>query len=61
MVSKKRLEFGSMFVFFLVWLFFTCITFGTSTPSGLFVPGMILGCCVGNLLSILEVKIGYID
>jgi H+/Cl- antiporter ClcA len=37
-------------VFFAIWYFFTCITNGTNTPAGLFLPGMILGCCVGRLM-----------
>ena len=38
-----------MFVFFCGWYFFTIITYGTNVPSGLFLPGMIIGCAIGDI------------
>lgn len=43
------IELHEIFVFFAVWYVFTCITYGTNVPAGLFLPGMILGCCVGRI------------
>jgi H+/Cl- antiporter ClcA len=34
-------------IFAGVWTFFMFITYGTNVPSGLFLPGMIVGCAVG--------------
>lgn len=36
-------------VFVAVWYFFTIITYGTNVPSGLFLPGMIIGCSLGEI------------
>lgn len=36
-------------MFGLVWYGLMCITYGTSVPSGLFLPGMIVGCVIGEL------------
>lgn len=47
--------------FFMTWYFWTIITYGTNVPAGLFLPGMILGCCIGNLAGNAADKIGYID
>ena len=40
-----------MFLFFTVWYLFTITTYGTNVPAGLFLPGMIVGCALGNLYS----------
>lgn len=42
-------SYGSMIVFFAVWYFFTILTYGTNVPAGLFLPGMIIGCAIGDL------------
>ena len=38
-----------MIVFVGVWYLFTIITYGTNVPAGLFLPGMIIGCAMGDL------------
>ena len=38
-----------MIVFCCVWYFFTIVTYGTNVPSGLFLPGMIIGCALGEI------------
>jgi len=38
-----------MIAFLAVWYGFTIITYGTNVPAGLFLPGMIIGCAVGDL------------
>lgn len=35
--------------YFLLWYIFTITTFGIWVPAGIFVPGIILGCCLGLL------------
>ena len=39
-----------MVIFGATWYFFTCTTHGTNVPAGLFLPGMIIGCTLGNIL-----------
>lgn len=45
--------------FVAVWYFFTIITYGTNVPAGLFLPGMIIGCGLGDLLFRLQLTVGY--
>ena len=40
-------------IFFFIWLFFTCITYGTSVPAGLFLPGILIGCALGRSFGLL--------
>lgn len=45
---------GHLFLFCIVWYFFTMITYGVWVPAGLFLPGIIIGCAVGGLYAELE-------
>jgi chloride channel 7 len=38
-----------MWIFLACWYFMTIITYGVSIPAGLFLPGMIIGCAIGQL------------
>ena len=40
---------SQMIVFGCVWYFWTIVTYGTQVPSGLFLPGMIIGCALGEI------------
>jgi H+/Cl- antiporter ClcA len=51
MDNRINVDFAPMFLFFSVWYFFTITTYGTNVPAGLFLPGMIIGCSLGNLYS----------
>jgi H+/Cl- antiporter ClcA len=55
MSSKVKIGVDRLLVFFCVWYFFTCTTYGTNVPAGLFVPGMVLGSCLGSILSNIAV------
>jgi len=50
-----------MIVFFCVWYFWTIVTYGTNVPSGLFLPGMIIGCALGEIYAKVMVQIGIYD
>lgn len=41
--------FWNMFAFLVVWYMFTITTYGTMVPAGLFLPGMIIGCALGEV------------
>lgn len=43
-------SYPEIFVFFAIWYFYTCTVYGTNVPAGLFLPGMILGCCLGTIV-----------
>lgn len=36
--------------FLATWYLFTILTYGTMVPAGLFLPGMIIGCSLGQVL-----------
>lgn len=38
-----------MVAFTATWYWWTIITYGTNVPAGLFLPGMIIGCGVGDM------------
>jgi len=50
-----------MFVFGAVWYFWTITTYGTNVPSGLFLPGMIIGCALGEIYAHACYKMNIID
>ena len=35
--------------YFFLWYTFTITTYGIWVPAGIFVPGIIMGCCLGLL------------
>jgi chloride channel 7 len=51
-------SFTQLSVFFAVWYIFTITTYGTNVPAGLFLPGIILGCCLGELYAMALHRIG---
>lgn len=55
-----QIDFHAYLAFLFGWYFFTIITYGTNVPSGLFLPGMILGCILGEITTSLAIQIGYI-
>ena len=42
------LSMTNLFYFILVWYVFMCLNYGTNVPAGLFLPGVIIGCAMGN-------------
>lgn len=49
-----------MVIFGAVWYFFTIVTYGTNVPAGLFLPGMIVGCTLGNILVTIVIELNII-
>jgi H+/Cl- antiporter ClcA len=39
----------------------TCITYGTNVPAGLFLPGLIIGCCIGQIYSEILYNLGVVS
>mmetsp|Transcript_31051 Transcript_31051/g.42176 ORF Transcript_31051/g.42176 Transcript_31051/m.42176 type:complete len:140 (-) Transcript_31051:900-1319(-) len=46
-------------IFFVVWYIFTITTYGVWVPAGLFLPGILIGSCVG--LAYLNVTVNLFD
>jgi H+/Cl- antiporter ClcA len=49
---------GSLFIFAATWYVMTITTQGVHTPGGLFLPGMIIGCALGLIVSKTAKEIG---
>ena len=50
-----------MFMFGVTWYFWTVTTYGINVPSGLFLPGMIVGTALGDLYVHSILAWGWID
>lgn len=50
-----------MFVYGAVWYFFTITTYGINVPSGLFLPGMIVGTSIGDIYVKTIAGWGWVD
>ena len=52
-LSKKAVfSYEVLLLFFLIWYVFTCLTYGTFIPAGLFLPGILIGCALGRVLGL---------
>ena len=51
---------ANMLAFLAVWYLFTITTYGTNVPAGLFLPGMIIGCCLGAAYSFTIKNMGLV-
>lgn len=49
MNEAENLTTSTLIVFFILWYVMMCVTYGTNVPSGLFLPGMIIGCTLGYI------------
>ena len=45
--NELQTTFTEIIAFTLIWYFFTITTYGVWVPSGLFLPGIIIGCALG--------------
>ena len=45
-------DYAPLFLFFIIWYVFTVVTYGTSVPAGLFLPGILIGCSLGRMLGL---------
>ena len=53
---------SEMLIFFLIWYVLCMLTYGTYVPSGLFVPGILMGCGLGHWIEqIIEKNIFQTD
>ena len=55
----ENMDIASILIFCFVWIFLTFVTYGVAVPSGLFLPGIIIGCCVGLLFLQVMLSLGY--
>ena len=61
MSHHVTIDFVQITAFLAIWYFFTCITYGTNVPAGLFLPGMIIGCAIGQIYTMILLEWNIID
>lgn len=44
--------YNPLLVHFLIWFLMTTLTYGTAVPAGLFLPGILIGCGLGRMLTL---------
>jgi H+/Cl- antiporter ClcA len=47
--SISKVDVPTILIFLALWIFFTFVTYGVWVPAGLFLPGIIIGSCIGLL------------
>ena len=53
---ELKAETQALLVFALTWYLMTITTAGIQVPSGLFLPGMIIGCALGQIANNIVIK-----
>lgn len=51
MSSKFKIKVGELVIFMFAWYIQMTITYGTNVPAGLFLPGMIVGSALGEIMA----------
>jgi|APSaa5957512535_1039671.scaffolds.fasta_scaffold96579_2 chloride channel 7 len=61
MDQDPRCSKTQLFVYGAVWYFWTITTYGINVPSGLFLPGMIVGTAMGDIYVKVINEWGWVD
>lgn len=61
MSNQRVLLLRNSIIFFVIWYSFTCITSGTMTPAGIFLPCILIGCALGQVYAPLHNKMFHPD
>ena len=52
MNKEAIFAYNPLLVHFLIWFLMTLVTYGTAVPAGLFLPGILIGCTLGRILTL---------
>lgn len=53
LMNKEAIfAYNPLLVHFLLWFLLTICTYGTAVPAGLFLPGILIGCTLGRMLTL---------
>jgi H+/Cl- antiporter ClcA len=53
LLNKQAIfAYNPLLVHFLIWFLLTILTYGTAVPAGLFLPGILIGCGLGRMLTL---------
>ena len=45
-------SYDALIIYFVIWYFFTVISYGTAVPAGIFLPGILIGCALGRMFGL---------
>jgi chloride channel 7 len=52
MNKEAIFAYNPLLLHFLIWFIMTVVTYGTAVPAGLFLPGILIGCTLGRMLTL---------
>jgi len=52
MNKEAIFAYNPLLVHFMIWFIMTVFTYGTAVPAGLFLPGILIGCSLGRMLTL---------
>jgi H+/Cl- antiporter ClcA len=61
MSHHVQISFAEIIAFLAIWYLLTIITYGTNVPAGLFLPGMIIGCAIGQIYTMILLEYGIFE
>ena len=52
LTKEAAFDYNPLLIHFLIWFLMTTITYGTAVPAGLFLPGILIGCSLGRMVTL---------
>lgn len=53
--------YNPLMMHFLIWYLMTIVTYGTAVPAGLFLPGILIGCSLGRIMTLFITEEGGLN
>jgi chloride channel 7 len=52
LTKEAVFDYNPLLIHFLIWYLMTILSYGTFVPSGLFLPGILIGCSLGRMMTL---------
>jgi H+/Cl- antiporter ClcA len=52
LTKEAKFDYNPLLIHFLIWFLGTILTNGTWVPSGIFLPGILIGCSLGRMMTL---------
>lgn len=52
LTKEAMFDYNPLLIHFLIWFLMTILTYGTWVPAGLFLPGILIGCSLGRMMTL---------
>jgi chloride channel 7 len=52
LTKEAVFDYNPLLIHFLIWFLMTTVTYGTAVPAGLFLPGILIGCSLGRMMTL---------